>query len=319
MISKPLLLDLQRNEITLVSPGTVAQLSALVLRSTLFDRILKEQQSDNQLLELKRKSDITGVSEFGLNRDGLLTFRDKICVPIGDEIRKDVLVEAHTTPYSVHPGSTKMFELFAFAERIEYAAVKMVETCTVAQLSALVLRSTLFDRILKEQQSDNQLLELKKKSDLTRVSEFGLNRDGLLTFRVSLVEFTYNNNYQSSIGMAPYEALYGRKCRSPLYWEEVGERIMLGLELVQQTEDVVELIQEGMKTAQSRQKSYADVRQRPSAFEVCDHGFIKIAPLKGVMRFGKKGKLSPRYIGPFEVLDKIGDRAYRLALPPDLD
>ncbi|XP_073049466.1 uncharacterized protein [Primulina eburnea] len=137
--------------------------------------------------------------------------------------------------------------------------------------------------------------------------------------KLPLVEFTYNNSYQSSIGMAPYETLYGRKCRSPLYWEEVGERKMLGPELVQQTSDVVALIQERMKIAQSRQKSYADVRRRPLAFEVGDHVFIKIAPLKGVMRFGKKGKLSPRYIGPFEILDKIGDRAYRLALPPDLD
>ncbi|XP_075524539.1 uncharacterized protein LOC142556936 [Primulina tabacum] len=90
--------------------GTVARLSAMFLRSTLFDRILKEQQLDTQLLELKRKSDLTGVSEFGLNCDGLLTFRGKICVPMGDGIRKDVLLEAHTAPYSVHPGSTKMYK-----------------------------------------------------------------------------------------------------------------------------------------------------------------------------------------------------------------
>ncbi|XP_073035161.1 uncharacterized protein [Primulina eburnea] len=110
MIPKPLLLDLQRNEINLVSSGTVARLSTLVLRSTLFDRILKEQQSDVQLLELKRNNELTGVSEFGLNRDGLMTFRGKICVPIGDNIRRDVLIEAHTAPYSVHPGGTKIYQ-----------------------------------------------------------------------------------------------------------------------------------------------------------------------------------------------------------------
>ncbi|XP_075516224.1 uncharacterized protein LOC142551066 [Primulina tabacum] len=137
--------------------------------------------------------------------------------------------------------------------------------------------------------------------------------------KLPLVEFTYNNSYQATIGMAPYEALYGRKCRSPLYWDEIGERKMLGPELVQQTADVVAVIRERMKTAQSRQKSYADVHRRPLQFEVGDHVFLKIAPLKGVMRFGKKGKLSPRFIGPFEILDRVGDRAYRLALPPDLD
>ncbi|XP_073061751.1 uncharacterized protein [Primulina eburnea] len=107
------------------------------------------------------------------------------------------------------------------------------------------------------------------------------------------------------------------------FWKSLhralGERKMLGPELVQQMVDVVALIRERMKTAQSRQKSYADVRRRPLAFEVGDHVFVKIAPLKGVMRFGKKGKLSPRFIGPFEILDRIGERAYRLALPPDLD
>ncbi|XP_075474131.1 uncharacterized protein LOC142505157 [Primulina tabacum] len=148
----------------LLDKGTVARLSALVFRSTLFDRILKEHQFDNQLLELKRKSDLSGVSKFGLNRDGLFTFRGRICVPLGDDIRKDVIIEAHTAPYS----------------------------------------------------------------------------------------------------------------------DEVGERKMLGPELVQQTADVVALIQEKMKTAQSRHKSYADVRRRPLAIE-------------------------------------IGDRAYRLALPADLD
>ncbi|XP_073030672.1 uncharacterized protein [Primulina eburnea] len=124
--------------------------------------------------------------------------------------------------------------------------------------------------------------------------------------KLPLVEFTYNNSYQSSIGMAPYEALYGRRCRSPLYWEEVGERKMLGPELVQQTADVVALIQERMKTAQSRQKSYADVRRRPLAFEVGDHVFIKIAPLKGVMRFGKKDllpNLSYEEV-PVQILDR---------------
>ncbi|XP_073317257.1 uncharacterized protein [Primulina huaijiensis] len=137
--------------------------------------------------------------------------------------------------------------------------------------------------------------------------------------KLPLVEFTYNNSYQATIGMAPYEALYGRKCRSPLYWDEIGERKMLGPELVQQTADVVAVIRERMKTAQLRQKSYADVRRRPLQFEVGDHVFLKIAPLKGVMRFVKKGKLSPRFIGPFEILDRVGDQAYRLALPPDLD
>ena len=114
-----------------------------------------------------------------------------------------------------------------------------------------------------------------------------------------LAEFSYNNSYQSTIGMAPYEALYGRKCRSPLHWYDVGESKYLGPELVSQATEAIEKIQERLKTSQSRQKSYADKRQRPLEFEIGENVFLKVSPFRGLMRFGKKGKLSPRFIGPF--------------------
>jgi hypothetical protein len=133
-----------------------------------------------------------------------------------------------------------------------------------------------------------------------------------------LVEFAYNNSFQATIGMAPYEALYGRRCRSPLYWDEVGERRILGPELVEKTVDAIYKIRSRIKTAQDRQKSYADKRRKELSFEVGDKVFLKVAPMKGILRFGKKGKLSPRFIGPFEIIEKIGNVAYRLALPPEL-
>ncbi|XP_075477138.1 uncharacterized protein LOC142518278 [Primulina tabacum] len=92
----------------------------------------------------------------------------------------------------------------------------------------------------------------------------------------------------------------------------------LGPEIVQQTADVVVKIRDRLKTARSRQKSYADKRRRDLEFAVGDYVFIKITPMKGVMRFGKRGKLSPRFIGPFEILDRVGTLAYRVALPPNL-
>ena len=138
---------------------------------------------------------------------------------------------------------------------------------------------------------------------------------------LSLIEFAYNNSYHSSIGMAPYEALYGRKCRSPVHWDEVGERKLLGPELIQQTAEAVSKIRkirQRLYIAQSRQKSYADTRRRDLEFEVGDLVFLKVTPMKGVMRFGKKGKLSPKFIGPFEILKRVGKLAYELALPPAL-
>ncbi|EOY03078.1 Retrotransposon protein, putative [Theobroma cacao] len=133
-----------------------------------------------------------------------------------------------------------------------------------------------------------------------------------------LVEFAYNNSFQTSIQMAPFEALYGRRCRSPIGWLEVGERKLLGPKLVQDATEKIHMIRQRMLTAQSRQKSYVDNRRRDLEFQVGDHVFLKVSPTKGVMRFGKKGKLSPRYIGPFEILERVGEVAYRLALPPDL-
>ena len=133
-----------------------------------------------------------------------------------------------------------------------------------------------------------------------------------------LIEFSYNNSYHASIGMPPYEALYGRKCRSPLYWEEVGERRILGPELVQRTKEKVDLIRQRLVAAQDRQRKYADQTRRDTKFEIGDLVLLKVSPWKGLMRFGKKGKLSPRFIGPFEILKRVGKVAYELALPPNL-
>ena len=135
---------------------------------------------------------------------------------------------------------------------------------------------------------------------------------------MSLVEFAYNNSYHSSIEMAPYEALYGRKCRSSLCWEEVGERKLLGPKIIQMIFEKINLIYKRLQTAQSRQKSYYDNSRRKVEFEVGDMIFLKVAPMKGVMRFQKKGKLSPRFVGPFKILKHIGIVAYELALPPTI-
>ncbi|KAH0723069.1 hypothetical protein KY289_006113 [Solanum tuberosum] len=133
-----------------------------------------------------------------------------------------------------------------------------------------------------------------------------------------LIEFGYNNSYHSSIQMAPYEAFYGRRCRSPIGWFKVGEEGLLGPDLVHQAMEKVKVIQERLKMAQSRQKSYTDVRRRALEFEVDDWVYLKVSPMKGVMRFGKKGKLSPRYIGPYRIAKRIDKVAYELELPQEL-
>ncbi|GJU62259.1 reverse transcriptase domain-containing protein [Tanacetum coccineum] len=136
---------------------------------------------------------------------------------------------------------------------------------------------------------------------------------------LSLVEFSYNNSYHSSVRCAPFEAFYGRKCRSPIMWAEVGECQLIGPELVQETTEKISQIKDRLKAACDRQKSYADKRRKPLEFSVGDYIFLKVSPWKGVVRFGKKGKLAPRFVGPFEIIEKVGPVADKLELPEELD
>jgi hypothetical protein len=129
------------------------------------------------------------------------------------------------------------------------------------------------------------------------------------------VEFSYNNSFQASIRMAPFEALYGQKCRTPLAWSEVGERALFGPAIIEEAEERVEKVRENLRIAQSRQKSYADKRRRELTFAVGDRVYRKVSPLRGTKRFLVKGKLAPRYVGPYQITKRIGSLAYQLALP----
>ncbi|KAD5317323.1 hypothetical protein E3N88_17269 [Mikania micrantha] len=133
-----------------------------------------------------------------------------------------------------------------------------------------------------------------------------------------LVEFSYNNSYHASIGMPPYEALYGRRCRTPVCWGGVGQKEVGSKAAVLDLTEKLQLVKARMKAAQDRQKSYADKRRRPIEFEVGDQVLLKVSPWKGVIRFRKRGKLSPRFIGPFRIMARVGKVAYRLDLPDEL-
>ncbi len=134
-----------------------------------------------------------------------------------------------------------------------------------------------------------------------------------------LVEFAYNNSYQSSLKMAPYKALYGRKCCTPLYWTELKENQIYEVDLVKEIEEKVKVIRYCLKAASERQKSYADLKRKEIEYQVCDKVFLKVSLWKKIFRFGKKGKLSPRFIRPFEVTERIGPLVYRLVLPTELE
>jgi hypothetical protein len=132
------------------------------------------------------------------------------------------------------------------------------------------------------------------------------------------VEFSYNNRYQASLKMSPFEALYGRNCRTPLHWDQPSERQVFGPDILLEAEENIRMILENLKAAQSRQRSYADTRRRELSFEVGDYVYLKVSSIRGTKRFGVKGKLAPRYIGPYQIQARRGEVAYQLSLLENL-
>ncbi|XP_073064076.1 uncharacterized protein [Primulina eburnea] len=229
-------------------------------------------------------------SQYHVNNEGILFVNDRIVVPNISKLRVQILRDAHCSKFSVHPGSKKMYN--DLKKQFWWKRMK-------SNTAEFVSRCLNFQPVKAERKRPGGLLHSLKDS-------------------LPLVEFSYNNSYQVSIGMSPFEALYGRKCRSPLYWDVLSEASIVGPDMIRDMKEKVKLIQSRMRAAQDRQAKYANIRRRPLIFDKGDRVFLKISPFRGTVRFGKKSKLSSRFIGPYEILESVGDLAYRLALPPAL-
>ncbi|KAL0556754.1 hypothetical protein IC582_005270 [Cucumis melo] len=417
----PLHRDLERAEIAVSVGAVTMQLAQLTVQPTLRQRIIDAQSNDPYLVEKRGLAEAGQAVEFSLSSDGGLLFERRLCVPSDSAVKTELLSEAHSSPFSMHPGSTKMYQDLKrvyWWRNMKREVAEFVSRCLVCQqvkaprqkpagllqplsipewkwenvsmdfitglprtLRGFTVIWVVVDRLTKSAhfvpgkstytaskwaqlymseivrlhgvpvsivsdrdarftskfwkglqtamgtrldfstafhpQTDGQTERLNQVlEDMLRAC--ALEFPGSWDSHLHLMEFAYNNSYQATIGMAPFEALYGKCCRSPVCWGEVGEQRLMGPELVQSTNEAIQKIRSRMHTAQSRQKSYADVRRKDLKFEVGDKVFLKVAPMRGVLRFERRGKLSPRFVGPFEILERIGPVAYRLALPPSL-
>ncbi|GJR31960.1 putative reverse transcriptase domain-containing protein [Tanacetum coccineum] len=275
--------------------------------------------------------------------DGTLYYLDRIWVPLKGDKRTLIMDEAYKSKYSVYPGADKMY--YDLRDRYWWPGMKkdiaVYEGIAMDFVTKLPRTSSGHDTIwviMVWLTKSAHFLPMREDYKMDRLARLYLNeivfhiktledtlRVCILDFRGSwdihllLVEFSYNNSYHSSMRCALFEALYGRKCRSPNMWAEVGEGQLIGPEFVQETTEKISQIKDRLKASRDRQKSYADKRRKPLEFSVGDYVLLKVSPWKGVVRFGKKWKLAPRFVRPFKIIEKIGPVAYRLDFPEELD
>ncbi|KAL4383820.1 hypothetical protein GQ457_15G019280 [Hibiscus cannabinus] len=383
--------------------GLVAELQ---VKPKLIQLIREKQLCDRAIAA--HVQDITEgkPTDFRFRDEGVLCFKVRIVVPDDSELRRTILTEAHSSPFAMHPRSTKMYRDLKgeyYWVGLKKDVAEFVSKCMVCQrvkaehqfpsglLQPLRIPEWKWERITMEFVTGLPMTPSKKDSVWVIVDRFtkcahflpvhttytydklaelyireivrlhGVpksivsDRDPKFTSSTSyhpqtdgqserviqvledmlrcciidfqgtwekqlpLVEFAYNNSYQSSIQMAPYEALYDRRCRTPVCWAEAGQKLLPMPDILKGTTEKVKLIIERLKAASDRHKSYADLKRQEVEYAVGDKVFLKVSPWKKVMRFGRKGKLSPRYIGSYEIVGRVGPVAYRLLLPPELE
>nr|GEU60991.1 putative reverse transcriptase domain-containing protein [Tanacetum cinerariifolium] len=244
--------------------------------------------------------------------DESLYFMDRIWVSLVGGVRTIIMDEAHKTRYSVHSGVDKMYhdlrDMYWWSGMKRDIATYVSKCLTCLKVKAKHQRPSrsksrhdtiwvIVDKLIKSAhflaiREDYSMEVGKTFKDMFRacVIDFG----GSWDVHLPLAEFSYNNSYHLSIRCAPFKALYGRKCRSPVLWAKIRESRLIVPELVQETTAKVVLIKEKLKVTRDRQKSYANNRRKPLEFEVGDQVLLKVLPWKGMIRFGKKGKLTPR-------------------------
>jgi hypothetical protein len=410
--------EMEKLNLGMIQQGALNQLK---LESVLLQRIMDAQKDNEGMKHIHEKIEAGRAKCFRKDDQGIVCFNNRIVVPKNEEIRQQILDEAHLSRYYIHPGSTKMYhdlkqhywwtkmkiEIACYVVKCDTCRrVKAIHVKTAGPLQSLPIPTwkwedismdfvvglprtakgfdsiwVIIDRLTKiahflpvkvkypviayaelyiacilslhgvpktivsdrvpqfvskfweelhkslgtkllhssayhpqtsgQTKRVNQILE-----DMLRacVLEFPQKCDDCLP----LAEFSYNNSYQESIKMAPFEALYGRRCCTPLNWSEPVERSFFRPDMVKETEEKVRRIIHNLKKAQARQKSYVDKRRMPLYFLVGDYVYLKVSPMKGISCFGVKGKLAPRYIGPFLILERYGPVAYQLQLPKTL-
>ncbi|KAJ9544849.1 hypothetical protein OSB04_024556 [Centaurea solstitialis] len=334
-----------------VKPTRTRAMGVLV-QTSLKSQILEAQREASKADNLKKETLHKMEKEFEEKTDGVRYFKDRVWIPKVDQLRTMIMDEAQQSKYSIHPGSDKMYK--GLKEHYWWPGMKK-DIATYLPMTKKGHDSiwVIVDRLTKSA----HFLPIRENFSIDRLAQLYVDdivmRHGvpisIISDRDSRFTSRFGQPLQAALGTSvdlstayhpqtdgqtertiqtledmlracvlEFGALYGHKCRSPLNWLEVGESRLIRPDIVQETTDKIKMVQEKLKAARDRQKSYADNRRKPLEFHIGDRVLLKVSPWKGLIRFGKKGKLSPRFVGPFEILERIGPVAYRLDLPPEL-
>ncbi|WMV58887.1 hypothetical protein MTR67_052272 [Solanum verrucosum] len=286
---RPLAKEIQTLEFKFMQLGISEKggvLASIEISAMFIEEIKAKQFEDENLNEVKKKSVIGKAHETTLDVEGVLSIKGRICVPRVDDLIQKLLTESHVSRYSIHPGLTKMYRDL---KRIYWWSGMKKD------IAEFVAKCQNCKQVKYEHQRPAGLLQ---RMPITEWKWERLAMDFVVGLPKTLGKFDSiwvvvdrltKSAHFIRIDMTPLEALYGRGCRSPIRWFEAVDVKPLGIDLVKDAQD---------KTG--------------------ENVLLKVSPMKGMMKFGKKGKLSLRYFGPFEVLECLGTMAYRLALPPNL-
>ncbi|GJX70052.1 putative reverse transcriptase domain-containing protein [Tanacetum coccineum] len=304
----------------------------------------------NAQAEVMKEDDVKEENLHGMNKefktrpDGTLCIEKRSWFPRLGGLRDLIMHELHKSKYFIHSGSDKMYHdlkklywwpnmkaeistylpntssgydtLWVIVDRLTKSThfLPLKETDTMERLMRLYLKEVVSRHGVSTDGQSKRTFQILEDMLRICVIDFGNGWDKHLL----LVEFSYNSSYHTSIKAAPFEALYECKCRSLVCLAKVGDSQLTGPEIIHETTKKIIQIKSKIQAARDYQKSYADVRRKILEFQVGDKVMLKVSPWKGVIHFGKRGKLNPRYIEPFKILDKVGTASYRLDLPQQL-